>query len=914
MFRGKVVVEQLEQRTLMSTVTEETGLDPVMGDANGDLKVDQLDLSILANNWGATDATWAQGDFSGNGTIDIPDLLFLAANMGYDGTAVEPPAPEPVLGAPIMSGLPDITLSQGTTLNNETDIWAFTTDDTKADHLMYYTIINDTNQAAGVTLDQNRWFDIRPPAGFTGSTDITVQVSDGVYTDTDTFTVTVEPAATVPTPDPEPVVGAPVMSGLPNITLVQGTTLNNETDIWAFTTDDTKPDHEMYYTIINDTNPSAGVTLDQNRWFDIRPPAGFTGSTDITVQVSDGVYTDTDTFTVTVTPAASQPDAGPIMSGLPNISLDQGTSLTSQTDLWAYTADADTADNDLVFSIIGDTNPQVGVTLNQNRWFNINPSSSFTGSTDITVQVTDGVRTATDTFRVTVYLANVGGSNPGVPSDLIGSRNMTFIDIDGDGYGVAASRGADADDYDATVNTSSSMLAKYGSLKNFLTEVKGYDVNRIFYISRSGNNSTAQVDNPNRPYGSWAGIHGDQSNPLQPGDVIVWRGGKYGESLNTKQLGGGYIVQGSADQPIVFMAYPGETVTLDTPENTIHVGGTFGRGPNNYVFDGFTVDNTTAREKGRGILVEGKYQGQAKGITFKNMLIQNYFWGMIANHDVHDITMESSVIRSNGGEHGLYWSGKSGIYNTNLTVRGNVIYDNAMQGFYHNGPVTNLLLENNIIHSNGTVGIELINGVKDSVFRNNLVFNNAKEAVVIYNYRSPQSNILPFDQTNNLFVNNTFWVGRYSSTGSTSTNSAAAILFNDSAGGNSFDHNIFRNNIIVTQSGPAFKFYQANYLDTTVIENNVIYGVNGGATLYYAGTNYSASQFESFSSLIRNNSYSDPKFVNVSTSYYNNQELFNFDLLNSSPAVDLGIWTDAPEFDLLGDARMNLPDAGSYEA
>ena len=362
------------------------------------------------------------------------------------------------------------------------------------------------------------------------------------------------------------------------------------------------------------------------------------------------------------------------------------------------------------------------------------------------------------------------------------------------------------------------------------------------------------------------------------------------------------------------MAYPGETVTLDTKENTIHVGGTFGRGPNNFIFDGFTVDNTSARNRGRGILIEGKYQGEVRNIEMKNMLVQNYFWGVMANNNIHNLTLESSVIRNNGGEHGIYWASKGGVFNTDLTVRGNVIYGNAMQGFYHNGPVTNLLLENNIIHSNGTVGIELINGVQDSVFRNNLVFNNAKQAVVLYNYNSTSSDIIPFDQTNNLFVNNTFWVGRYTSTGSTTASSCAAILFNDAAGGNSFDHNIFRNNIIVTHSGPAFKFYQADFADTTVVENNIIYSANGAPGMYYAGTNYSTSQFENFSSLIRNNSYVDPKFVNVSTSYYNNPESFNFDLLGSSPAIDLGIWTDAPELDLLGEARINRPDAGSYES
>ncbi len=390
---------------------------------------------------------------------------------------------------------------------------------------------------------------------------------------------------------------ASALSRLPNITLVEGTTLNNQTDIWAFTSDDTKADHEMVYTIVGDTNPSAGVTLDQNRWFDINPAAGFVGSTEITVQVSDGVNTATDTFTVTVEQAEPVNEA-PVISGLLNIALVEGNNLNDQTDLWAYASDAETNVDELVFTIIGNTNPDAGVTIDQNQWIDVNPAAGFVGSTDITVQVSDGVNTATDTFTVTVTAD--GGGEEEVPVDPVGSLNVNYIDIDGDGYGVAAPNGADADDSDATVNTVESMLAKYGTLENFLNQVKGYDVNRIFYISTDGNDATAEIGNENLAYRTWDAIHKDLSTPLLPGDVIVWREGVYNESLNTKQSGS-HIIQGTVDQPVVFMAFPGEMVTLSTLENTIHVGGTMSNGANNYVFDGFTVDNTINPNKGRKI-------------------------------------------------------------------------------------------------------------------------------------------------------------------------------------------------------------------------------------------------------------------------------------------------------------------------
>ena len=205
-------------------------------------------------------------------------------------------------------------------------------------------------------------------------------------------------------------------------------------------------------------------------------------------------------------------------------------------------------------------------------------------------------------------------------------------------------------------------------------------------------------------------------------------------------------------------------------------------------------------------------------------------------------------------------------------------------------------------------------GVSDSMFRNNLVFSNSKQAVVIYDYDSTSQAIVAYDQTGNTFVNNTLWVGRYSVSGY-SPSPFAAVLFNDAtAASHSFDDNIFRNNIIVSDSGEAFEFYQADFADTQIIENNLIYSIGDGRPMGYAGTTYGAAQFEGFSSLIRNNVFANPRFADVSVDYYDRPELFNFNLLSSSPAINLGVNVDAPATDITGLYRIGLPDAGCYEA
>ena len=65
------------------TVFELSPIKPRLpADFNGDGKQDFSDLLILAQNYGKTAATFAQGDADGDGTVDFADLLILAQNYG----------------------------------------------------------------------------------------------------------------------------------------------------------------------------------------------------------------------------------------------------------------------------------------------------------------------------------------------------------------------------------------------------------------------------------------------------------------------------------------------------------------------------------------------------------------------------------------------------------------------------------------------------------------------------------------------------------------------------------------------------------------------------------------------------------------------------------------------------------------
>jgi hypothetical protein len=93
----------------------------------------------------------------------------------------------------------------------------------------------------------------------------------------------------------------PTISGLPDQTLPVNTNLDNAIDLWAYANDAESADSELTFTIDNTPDPSAGVSIDSNRYIDINPTPGWTGQTNITIRVTDpGGLSDTDTFRVEV--------------------------------------------------------------------------------------------------------------------------------------------------------------------------------------------------------------------------------------------------------------------------------------------------------------------------------------------------------------------------------------------------------------------------------------------------------------------------------------------------------------------------------------------------------------------------------------------------------------------------------------
>ncbi len=192
---------------------------------------------------------------------------------------------------------------------------------------------------------------------------------------------------------------APTLSGIPNKSLNEDASWNNAIDPYQYAYDPESSDGQLDYTIIANTAPDCGVSLDSLEYIDINPTADWCGYCDVTLRASDGIKSDTDQFRVTVICI----NDAPTISGLPAQYVNQDTSLDNTIDLWAYASDPETADQLLTFSKTGDTNPDVGVSIDSNRYIDINPTADWCGQSDVTIRVTDpGGLWDEDTFSVYV--------------------------------------------------------------------------------------------------------------------------------------------------------------------------------------------------------------------------------------------------------------------------------------------------------------------------------------------------------------------------------------------------------------------------------------------------------------------------------------------------------------------------------
>jgi len=299
------------------------------------------------------------------------------------------------------------------------------------------TLVPNANIALGGS-GANRTILVTPAGNQNGSATITVTVSDGALTGTDTFVVNVTPVNDAPTA---------VADGYSTdedqlLNVSAPGVLGNDTDV------DGNP---LTAALVDDVG-NGSLTLNANGSFSYTPTGAFNGTDSFTYEANDGGL-DSNTVTVTITVNA--------VNNAPTVvaPTDQTINEDTATNALAVTvADVDSAVNGLVVSATSSNQtlvPNANIALGgsgANRTILVTPAGNQNGSATITVTVSDGALTGTDTFVVNVTPVNDAPVFEVFPADIAsvledsttGPLTITLNDVENETIILIASTGNQA--------------------------------------------------------------------------------------------------------------------------------------------------------------------------------------------------------------------------------------------------------------------------------------------------------------------------------------------------------------------------------------------------------------------------------------------------------------------------------------
>ncbi len=201
----------------------------------------------------------------------------------------------------------------------------------------------------------------------------------------------------------EPKNTPPVISGLPDRSTQEDSGSHERwTDLFQYASDAESTDDQLSFWILSQSNPGLiNCYVDEYRYVSCSAPAKeMHGTSTIVVQVSDGEFTDADSFDVIVTAV----DDAPVISDIPDVTFPENSCYS--LDLDSYVADPDNTDAELTWSVSGNNN--VDITINPTSHVAKFCAGSWYGSEDAVFKVTDpdGLYDS-DNVKVTVTKVHV---------------------------------------------------------------------------------------------------------------------------------------------------------------------------------------------------------------------------------------------------------------------------------------------------------------------------------------------------------------------------------------------------------------------------------------------------------------------------------------------------------------------------
>lgn len=398
-----------------------------------------------------------------------------------------------------------------------------------------------------------------------------------------------------------------------------------------------------------------------------------------------------------------------------------------------------------------------------------------------------------------------------------------------------------------------------------------------YHVGPAGSGSDS---NPGTQAQPWATLQ-HAADTVGPGDtVLVHAGGYAGFHLTTS---------GSAAQPIVFRAAPGEVVSI-TANNPVTPDGINLEGASHVTIEGFRVNGRT-RAGIRAVL--------CRGVAIRgNVTDQNGRWGIFTGC-CEDLTIEDNEASRSGLEHGVYVSNSG----DRPVVRGNYLWSNNANGLHMNGDlsvdcdgfvpqdgvISQALVEGNVIQGNGAAGGSGINGdgVQGSTIRNNLIFDSHASGISLYQIDGGEPS------TGNLVEHNTVVVA---------ANGRWALNIQDGSTGNTVRNNAFWSD----HASRGAMNVCATCLAGMVSDRNA---VEDRFTLDDGDTSLTLAQWRTATGRDASS------FVATPAQLYVAPASGDFHLRAGSPALDAGLALGAVTMDLEGTPRPLGAgwDVGAYE-
>lgn len=389
-----------------------------------------------------------------------------------------------------------------------------------------------------------------------------------------------------------------------------------------------------------------------------------------------------------------------------------------------------------------------------------------------------------------------------------------------------------------------------------------------YYVAPNGNNANSGLQGS-----PWEDLQ-HAADTVGPGDTVIVAAGSYnGFYLETS---------GTAEAPIVFQAEEG--VVIDQ-ENAVTPDGINLEGASYVVVEGFEVVGTN-RAGIRAVLGEH--------VTLRrNVSRDNFRWGILTGF-CENVVIEDNDTSGSQDEHGIYVSNSA----DNPIIRRNRIHDNNANGLHMNGDaeqggdgiISGALVEGNIIWNNGQggggSGINC-DGVQNSRIVNNLVYDTHASGISLYRIDGGGAS------TGNRVVNNTVFVA---------SNGRWALNIQDGSTGN----HVYNNILLNAHNSRGSIDISGDSLTGFVSDHNVLMDrmtTDGGDSILSL-SEWQTQTGGDESSLVAS---PDALFVGAGQDDYH--------LGMTSPAVDAGTSTDAPNGDLENVARPVGPafDIGAYE-